>query len=163
MATEIERKFLVTGEIPSGDSSDIHQAYLSLDPERTTRVRIDDRTASLTVKGRTEGISRKEFEFEIPLEDAQELLGLSVGYPIRKTRTRVPHGDLKWEIDVFHDLNAGLVVAEIKLGSEDDDLELPEWVGEEVSHDPRFLNACLAQHPFTEWPKNPNKRMQSDL
>ena len=151
MATEIERKFLVTGEFPQGESSAIEQAYLNLDPERTTRVRIESGAASLTVKGKTNGLSREEFEFEIPLKDAQGLLKLSIGHLIRKTRTRIPLGDLVWEVDVFHDSNAGLVVAEIELESEDTFLNLPTWVGDEVSHDPRYLNACLAQNPFTCW------------
>ena len=151
MATEIERKFLVTADIPDGESSEIQQAFLSLDPERTIRIRITDNKGFLTVKGKTQGISRAEFEYEIPLQEALDMLELSIGHPIRKTRTCVIIGRHTWEVDVFHDLNAGLVVAEIELDSEDEELELPDWIGDEVSEDFRYLNACLAQHPFTEW------------
>ena len=156
MATEVERKFLVSGTFPSGESSEIHQAYLSLDPERTVRVRIADDTATLTVKGKTEGISRQEFEFEIPLDDAHDLLELSVGHPIKKTRTRIPLDGRVWEVDVFHDANAGLVVAEVELDSEHEEVALPGWLGSEVSNEPRYLNACLAQCPYSDWSTNPS-------
>jgi len=152
MSTEIERKFLVTGKVPSGESSEIHQAYLCLDPERTSRVRVDGESAFLTIKGRTEGISRREFEFEIPLEHAHGMLDLAVGFPILKTRTRVKHGNHTWEVDVFHGVNTGLIVAEVELSREDEDIVLPDWVGDEVSDDSRYLNAVLAQNPFSEWP-----------
>jgi CYTH domain-containing protein len=151
MATEIERKFRVTGEFPEGESTEIQQAYLCLDPERTIRVRIDGDIATINLKGKTRGLSRKEFEFEIPMDDAREMFDLSIGAPIRKTRTRIPIGNHVWEIDVFHDSNDGLVIAEIEMESETEQVELPEWVGEEVSHDPRYLNACLVRNPFTEW------------
>ena len=156
MGTEIERKYLITGEVPEGESSELQQAYLSLDRERTVRVRIDGVTAFLTIKGRTEGISRKEFEYEIPLEDAEALMALAVGNPVRKTRTRINHGEHIWEVDVFHDDNAGLVVAEVELTSEQDRPDLPAWVGEEVSHDPRYRNSLLAQSPYCEWPAGAN-------
>ena len=151
MATEIERKFLVTGEIPDGDDTDIVQGYLSLDPDRTVRVRIAGSRATLTIKGRTTGISRAEFEYTIPPEEAEQLLDLAIGTPIEKTRRRVPAGEHLWEIDTFHGANDGLVVAEIELGSESESFPHPEWLGEEVSADRRYLNSHLTQQPFSTW------------
>ncbi|MDQ8190571.1 CYTH domain-containing protein [Roseibacillus persicicus] len=155
MATEIERKFLVIGEVPGGRSSEMVQGYLSQDPERTIRVRIDDERAYLTIKGKAVGITRAEFEYEVPVADAREMLALAAGFPIRKTRTRVQEGDHLWEVDVFHDLNEGLVVAEVELEFEDEELVLPAWVGEEVTADVRYLNACLSRKPFREWTDDP--------
>jgi adenylate cyclase len=151
MATEIERKFLVTGELPDGQDTDIVQAYLSLDPERTVRVRIESGSATLTIKGRTEGISRLECEYPIPLADARELLGLALGEPVEKTRRRSRVGIHTWEIDRFHGANDGLVVAEIELETESDTFERPSWLGEEVSSEARYLNAKLAQAPYGSW------------
>ncbi|MGJ8695454.1 MAG: CYTH domain-containing protein [Verrucomicrobiaceae bacterium] len=151
MAIEIERKFLVKGEIPEGVSTEMVQAYLSLDPERTVRVRLEGEVAKLTIKGRSEGISRKEFEYEIPEEDARELMALAIGAPVEKTRTRIEVGKHLWEVDVFRGANAGLVLAEVELGSEDEVPVLPDWVGEEVSDDPRYFNSYLARSPFAEW------------
>ncbi|OVE77053.1 adenylate cyclase [bacterium E08(2017)] len=151
MGIEIERKFLVVGEVPDGESSEICQAYLCADIERTIRVRIDDQVATLTIKGKTEGLSRSEYEYEIPLEDARELMELALGQPVRKTRTRIPHGNHVWEVDVFHDANEGLCVAEVELAAEDEVVELPDWVGDEVSGDGRYRNSYLAKHPYSEW------------
>ena len=154
MATEIERKFLIACEphqLPEGEDSSIVQAYLNLDPERNVRVRIEDSQATLTIKGKTSGISRPEFEFPIPLAEAEGLLKLAVGSVVGKTRRRVPAGDLTWEIDFFHGANTGLVIAEIELESEMQAFESPSWLGEEVSHDPRYLNSMLAQVPFRDW------------
>lgn len=151
MAAEIERKFLVAGELPAGQETDIVQAYLCLDPERTVRVRIESGSATLTIKGQAEGITRPEFEYPIPLDDAQELLLLALGKPVEKTRRRAQAGAHSWEIDTFHGANAGLVVAEIELQSESETFEKPAWLGREVSNDPRYLNAKLAQAPYSSW------------
>ena len=151
MATEIERKFLVAGEIPDGTDTEIVQAYLSLDPERTVRIRVESGSATLTIKGRTAGISRSEHEYPIPLADAEEMLPIAIGSAIEKTRRRVPAGEFTWEIDTFHGANAGLVVAEIELSSESEEFEKPPWLGKEVSADPRYLNAHLAVTPFRDW------------
>lgn len=151
MATEIERKFLVSGTIPAGDETHMLQAYLNFDPQRTVRVRIGDDSATLTIKGKTEGISRAEFEYPIPLDDARSLLDLAVGSVIEKTRRRVLVGEHTWEVDTFAGANRGLVVAEIELSSESEQFDKPEWVGDEVSGDKRYLNSLLAQHPFTDW------------
>ncbi len=151
MATEIERKFLVSGEIPDGDDTRIVQAYLNLDPQRTVRVRIEDDAATLTIKGKTEGLSRAEFEYAIPLDNAEELLKLAEGPAIEKTRRRVPLGSHTWEIDTFHGANHGLVIAEIELRSESEEFVRPDWLGAEVSADRRYLNSQLCQQPFSRW------------
>ena len=151
MGIEIERKFLVRGAVPEGECSRIVQAYLCLDPERTVRIRIDSESAFITVKGATVGASRSEFEYAIPIEDAAELLKLCVGKPIEKVRHRVAMGPHLWEIDVFGGANAGLVVAEIELASESEMFDRPGWLGEEVTSDSRYLNACLAQNPYESW------------
>ncbi|MGY8641736.1 MAG: CYTH domain-containing protein [Verrucomicrobiales bacterium] len=152
MGTEIERKFLVCGSFPEESSTRLVQAYLSLDRERTIRIRLDGPDdAFITIKGKTEGISRSEFEYAIPPEDAEEMLKLAVGAPIEKIRHRTPIGKHTWEVDVFSGENEGLVVAEIELESEDEPFEKPDWIGEEVTSDSQYLNACLAQKPFSAW------------
>lgn len=151
MATEIERKFLVSGEIPDGDDSTIVQAYLNLDPERTVRVRIESGQATLTIKGKTRGISRAEFEYPIPEADAIELLKLAIGKAIEKTRRRIVVGKFTWEIDIFGAANLGLIVAEIELQSESDGFEKPSWLGAEVTSDLRYANSNLIKLPFTTW------------
>ena len=151
MPTEIERKFLVRGELPDGDDTQIVQGYLSLDLERIVRVRIESGRATLTIKGKPTGISRPEFEYPIPEQDAVELLKLAVGQPIEKTRRRIASGGSTWEVDIFDGANQGLVVAEIELQSESDEFERPEWLGDEVTDDPRYANCMLIQAPFGEW------------
>ncbi|MGB1031950.1 MAG: CYTH domain-containing protein [Flavobacteriales bacterium] len=153
MAIEIERKFL----LKSADwrqlvvSSDlIQQGYLSTVPEKTVRVRSRGEKAFLTIKGKNEGLSRLEFEYEIPASDAQDLLKLC-DQSISKTRHLVHQGDLVWEIDEFHDLNRGLILAEIELKSESQEFPLPCWIGEEVSNDARYYNSNLTTHPFSVW------------
>ena len=151
MATEIERKFLVAGELPEGEDSQIAQAYLSLDPERTVRVRIESGVATLTIKGKAQGISRAEFEYVIPLEEAEHILELAVGSAIEKTRRRIVVGKHTWEVDIFHGANEGLVVAEIELECEHDDFVKPDWLREEVSSDRRYFNSSLVSTPFKDW------------
>ncbi len=156
MGTEIERKFLVTGEawkVP-GPGVRFRQGYLSSDPWRVVRVRIAGDTAALTVKGRSVGSRRAEFEYGIPLEDARQLLEICEQPLIEKTRYRVPVGNLVWEIDEFHGANQGLAVAECELESEDQDVPKPDWVGQEVTSDPRYFNSNLVAYPFTTWPSH---------
>jgi adenylate cyclase len=153
MGTEIERKFLVDGDgwKAGAQGRRLRQGYLSFDPDRTVRVRIASDRAWLNVKGRTKGIRRLEFEYEIPVADAVQLLDLSLAAVIDKTRYEVRHGERTWEVDEFHGENEGLVVAELELRDEQDEFERPSWLGAEVSGDPRYYNACLARHPFREW------------
>lgn len=154
MAVEIERKFLVVGEgwRDEGEGIGFRQGYLSTAPERSVRVRIKGEAALLTVKGASDGLARLEFEYEIPVEDAVTLLEEVCEQPvIEKTRTRIERGGLVWEVDEFHGVNAGLVLAEVELQSADQAVELPDWVGQEVSGDPRYYNANLVANPYTTW------------
>ncbi|MGY6629377.1 MAG: CYTH domain-containing protein [Wenzhouxiangella sp.] len=153
MGKEIERKFLVAGDgWRSSRKRRYRQAYLSTDKHRTVRVRVVDEAAWLTIKGLTKGVTRAEFEYPIPLADAETLLAeLCLQPVIDKTRYLVEQGKHTWEVDEFHGVNDGLVVAEIELASEDEAFEKPDWLGEEVSGDPRYFNANLIAHPFSEW------------
>jgi adenylate cyclase len=152
MAFEIERKFLVLGEgWRQGSGTLLVQAYLNRDKERTVRVRVAGEQAFLTVKGASRGATRAEFEYEIPLADANGLLALSDGPVVRKCRRVVPYAGCNWEVDEFLGDNAGLVVAEIELQSEDQQFAKPDWVGREVTDDPRYYNSSLAAHPYRLW------------
>lgn len=154
MALEIERKFLLhhLPDLADESGARIVQGYLRADERASVRVRITDGQARLTVKGAQHGITRTEFEYDIPTEDARVLLDdLIVGDRIEKRRFQVPFDGRTWELDVFEGVNAGLVVAEIELDSEQDEPTLPAWVGREVSDDPRFLNASLCRRPFSRW------------
>jgi adenylate cyclase len=154
MGREIERKFLVrsldwTREATS--ACPLRQGYLAIDDGINVRVRTDGQSAWLTIKGRGEGITRPEFEYEIPVADAAALLPLCRGRLVEKTRHLVPVGALSWEIDEFTGDNAGLVIAEIELPDEGIPVPQPAWLGAEVTADPRYLNANLAVHPFAQW------------
>ncbi len=154
MAHEIERKFLVTGDAwrARGSAERFRQGYLATAGPATVRVRVAGRRGWLTVKGPTSGATRSEFEYEIPLADAEALLETLCERPqIEKLRGRVPAGRHTWEVDEFLGENAGLVVAEIELGAEDEPFERPEWLGEEVTADPRYRNSSLARRPFRSW------------
>ena len=155
MAIEIERKFLVVGDgwrDQVEDETRLVQGYLTEDARTTVRVRIRGETAWLTLKGATQGISRLEFEYPIPVADAETLLReLAVSPLIEKTRYRVRHGGHLWELDVFAGANAGLVLAELELERVDEVFERPDWLGAEVSDDPRYFNANLARHPYGAW------------
>ena len=152
MATEIERKFLVQGTQWRNEAGTrIKQGYLNRDKARTVRVRVRGDQAFLTVKGLTQGASRAEFEYEIPLADAEELLKLSDGPLIEKTRYVVIHDGSKWEVDEFHGDNSDLVVAEIELQSRDEQFSRPPWLGREVTDDDRYYNSRLASHPYRDW------------
>ncbi len=153
MAVEIERKFLVRpGFKPQGESEiEIVQGYLCADPERTVRVRIAGERAYMTIKGKIVGISRPEFEYEIPVNDARELMKLSVWPVIDKIRHIIYKFGKKWEVDVFSGANDGLIIAEVELTHADEMVQLPAWVAKEVSGDPRFHNSCIAQNPYCNW------------
>lgn len=154
MAVEIERKFLVTGTQWKKNAAGLlyRQGYLSFDKERTVRVRIAGKKGFLTIKGISEGISRLEFEYEIPLADANSLLAELCHQPlIEKKRYTVEHKGFTWEIDEFFGENKGLTVAELELASENQSFEKPVWIGDEVSDDHRYFNASLARHPFSQW------------
>ena len=152
MATEIERKFLVQGtQWRNEGGTRIKQGYLNRDKARTVRVRVRGDQAFLTVKGLTRGASRAEFEYEIPLADAEELLKLSDGPLIEKTRYVVVHDGSKWEVDEFEGDNSDLVVAEIELQSKDQQFSRPAWLGREVTDDDRYYNSSLASYPYRDW------------
>ena len=155
MALEIERKFRVHGDgwkRHAVRARRLRQAYLTKNDRLSTRVRIDDDTvATLTIKTTRSGIERHEYEFAIPIADARELMEHREGAIISKVRHIVRNGGLNWEIDVFDGENSGLVIAEIELDRADRVIELPTWIGEEVTDDRRFYNADLAKHPYSSW------------
>ena len=155
MALEIERKFLVKGDFlnQAKESLDIIQGYLSLDKARTVRIRIQNKQAFLTIKGKSNasGLSRYEWEKEIDKKEAKKLLELAIGSLIEKTRYRIPIGNHIFEVDVFFGENEGLVLAEVELKSEAEAFEKPEWLGKEVSGDPHYYNANLVLNPFNKW------------
>ena len=150
---EIERKFLINSKFwkPIGKGVKLEQGYISNDPERIVRVRIADDQAFLTIKGKTKGIVRTELEYEIPIVEAEVLMKMSLNTPIRKKRFKEKFGGLTWEIDVFEEDNQGLILAEVELNSVNQRVELPDWIGIEVSHDYRYFNSWLSQNPFTKW------------
>lgn len=154
MAQEIERKFLVRGTAWRDLASGVlyRQGYLSTSEDRSVRVRVAGEKAHLTIKGRSRGAIRTEFEYEVPWADAQLMLDELCERPlIEKTRYRVTIGGLVWEIDEFAGDNAGLVVAEVELADEDQAFAKPDWVGEEVTHDPRYFNTNLVANPYSSW------------
>lgn len=154
MGIEIERKFLLRNDDwrPSRASKHYRQAYLTPGPPVAVRVRLQDDTAHLNIKASTTDIRREEFEYAIPLAEAEEILErLCIGFAIEKTRHFVDHEGFTWEIDVFEGENAGLIVAEVEFAEENQNIPLPPWVGEEVSSDPKYLNASLALHPYSHW------------
>ncbi|MDR6966715.1 CYTH domain-containing protein [Flavobacterium arsenatis] len=153
---EIERKFLVTSDAfksQSFNKKQISQGYLNSNPERTVRIRISDDKGFLTIKGKGNetGLSRFEWEKEIPIEEARALLALSEKGAIDKTRFEVKAGHHIYEVDEFFGENQGLIIAEIELSSETETFEKPEWLGEEVTNDERFYNAYLSRNPFVFW------------
>jgi adenylate cyclase len=154
MGEEIERKFLVSGEAwrETAEGTRYRQGFLSTEPERTVRVRVAGTRGSITVKGKSLGARRAEFEYEIPVADAERMLDTLCKRPlIEKVRYVLGVGAHTWEIDVFEGDNAGLVVAEIELRREDEAFERPEWVGEEVTDDPRYFNSNLVANPYRAW------------
>jgi adenylate cyclase len=154
MAKEIERKFLVVGDVWRRLAQGVRyrQGYLSSAKERTVRIRTVGDRAFLTVKGPTVGVTRLEFEYPVPYEDGVAMLENLAEQPvIEKLRYKIPADGFVWEIDEFLGANKGLITAEIELRSEDQPFPKPEWIGEEVSGDPRYYNAMLVAHPYTTW------------
>lgn len=157
MAKEIERKFLVddTSFLPMAiGKHEICQGYLSRKP--TVRVRTLDTRAFITVKSRNLGATRSEWEYEVPLSDAREMMHLCTEDLIEKTRYLVPYGGRTWEVDVFHGGLEGLIVAEVELPEENADVELPPFAGREVTGNPAFYNSVLSEKKQTATPDNPS-------
>ena len=157
MANEIERKFLINA-LPEGMSgTTMRQGYLQPEKERAVRVRTVEKDGSkkgvLTIKGMgsASGMSRYEFETEIPVSDADHLLSLCDQPLIEKTRYKYDHGGLVWEVDEFHGVNDGLVVAEVELESEEQAFDKPEFIGEEVTGQTKYYNMMLLKNPYTTW------------
>lgn len=156
MSTETERKYLVDPELlpPLENGEHIIQAYLQIKKKLTVRVRITSRSAYITVKGAVKGISRPEFEYPVPIEDAFFMAyELSPFEPIRKIRRKIFYKGNNWQLDEFLEQNAGLWIAEIELTSPYDTFELPPWIVREVSKESRYYNSLLARHPYSRWEK----------
>jgi adenylate cyclase len=154
MAKEIERKFLVKGDAwrALAKGTTYRQGYLNSAKERTVRVRTAEDKAFLTIKGLTLGATRAEYEYAIPFDEGKAMLDALAEKPlIEKKRYKIPAGDLTWEIDEFLGENAGLIVAEVELTSEDQAFDRPAWLGDEVTGDTRYYNANLIKKPFTRW------------
>ncbi len=157
MAKEIERKFLVKKMdwAGMGEGTRMRQGYLPTLGRTVARVRVAGADAFLTIKGETKGAVRKEFEYPIPVSDADEMLDELCQRPfIEKTRYRIGHLGLTWEVDVFEGENKGLTVAEVELEDENQAIDPPPWIATEVTHDPRYFNSNLASHPFSKWEKS---------
>ncbi len=157
MGIEIERKFLVRNDtwrkLARGPGVPIRQGYLTIAQRATVRVRRIGDEARVTIKGKVTGLRRSEFEYPVPVADADQMLDQLCRKPIiDKVRYRIPTGSLVWEVDDFFGENAGLVVAEIELKSEADKFETPAWLGREVTGLKRFYNSSLTQHPYSTWP-----------
>lgn len=153
---EIERKFLVKSEafkIEASASTSISQGFLNADKARTVRVRLTDDKAFLTIKGETSssGMSRLEWETEIPVEDAKTLLTLCEPGVIEKRRYYIQHGEHTFEVDEFYGENQGLIIAEVELQTEQDVIQRPDWLGSEVTGEVKYYNAMLSKHPFSKW------------
>jgi adenylate cyclase len=155
MPTEIERKFLVRSENWKDQSDSgirYQQGYLCENGPGSVRIRIEGEKANINIKSATLDMVRMEYEYEIPLQDAEEMLEQMCIKPlIEKTRYHLQYGVHTWEIDVFEGDNQGLVVAEIELEAKDETFELPPWIGEEVTQDKRYYNVCLVKHPYKVW------------
>lgn len=155
MGKEIERKFLVNDKInkilTKVNSLYCCQTYLVSDTEKVVRIRILGKKGYLTIKSKVTGISRHEFEYEIPLDEAKKMIDLFGEQVIEKTRYIVPIKNHTWEIDVFEGLNKGLIIAEIELNAEEEEFDLPNWVLKEVSGDIKYYNNNLQQNPFMSW------------
>ncbi len=160
MGIEIERKFLVHGEpwkVFSVVGTQFTQGYLSIERERTVRVRLCGERAYVTIKSPLHGLARNEYEYEIPHDEAKLILDTMVKKPlIEKVRYHIPHDGMVWDVDVFFGENAGLVLAEIELSSEQQTFVKPDWVGQEVTHDARYLNSALVSCPYSTWQMKEN-------
>jgi len=156
MGKEIERKFLVLSDKfrDNFEGTLYKQGYISSDPQHIVRVRITAKEAYITLKGELKGVTRAEYEYPIPVNDANEILDILCEKPlIEKTRYKVDYKGFLWEIDVFHGDNEGLVIAEIELANEEVDFHKPEWLGVEVTQDMRYYNSNLIKNPYNNWNK----------
>jgi adenylate cyclase len=155
MGVEIERKFLVDHEkwskLAKPAGTHYRQGYLLNTNDKAIRVRTTDKQGFITFKGAATGISRKEFEYKIPIDEGTELLDIFAESEIEKTRFRIHFKGKLWEVDEFLGENEGLIMAEIELQSETEDFKLPDWITEEVSDDERYYNSYLSTHPFKSW------------
>ena len=154
MGREIERKFLVKGDLcyRNMHGSLYRQGYLCLSKNRTVRIRTVDQRGLIGIKGITKGISRDEYEYEIPFRDADKILYTLCERPlIEKRRYEIEYDGMIWQVDVFLGENKGLVLAEVELENESQQISLPDWIGKEVSEDPRYFNVNLVKNPFTTW------------
>lgn len=155
MAKEIERKFLLDlaqwQQVPKPAGEHFRQGYLVTDPQKTIRVRLTNTTGYLTIKGISTGATRLEYEYEIPLSEAKELLDNFAVSELSKIRYKITHENKLWEVDEFLGTNTGLFVAEIELQSEDETFALPAWVTKEVTGEEKYYNSNLTTHPFTKW------------
>lgn len=156
MAKEIERRFHLKNDGWRGlvEGEWLKQGYLSVERERTVRVRIKGDQAWLTLKSNISNVSRHEFEYPIPLRDAETILAAMCPMLVEKKRHRIAIGPHVWEVDEFSGQNQGLVLAEIELSDEAESYQRPDWLGEEVTEDPRYTNAYLSEHPWPTWPAN---------
>ncbi|MFO7953653.1 CYTH domain-containing protein [Thioalkalivibrio sp.] len=155
MGREIERKFLLASDAWRARvvrSQYMRQGYLCGNDRASIRVRVDEEGASLNIKSATLGVERDEYQYDIPLDEAHRLLDTLAGPQVEKTRHWVDVDGWEYEIDVFEGANAGLIVAELELPRSDAKFPRPDWLGEEVSHDPRYYNTELARNPYREWP-----------
>jgi len=149
---EIERKFLVNGNSwRNGQGIRICQGYLNRDKERTVRVRLSGDKGFLTIKGMNIGATRAEYEYEIPVSHAEELLKICDGPVLEKNRYAHDYNGLIWEVDEFLGENEGLIVAEVELKRENQSFDRPDWIGQEVTTDPRYFNSNLCSHPYRKW------------
>ena len=156
MSVEIERKFLVKGNEwrQLAQAVNYKQGYISTEKEHTVRVRTIESQAYLTIKGKSVGATRLEFEYEIPLNDANELLNNLCHKPfIDKNRYKIQYKDLTWEVDEFFGENEGLILAEVELHDENQKIEIPDWIGIEVTGEPKYYNANLISNPYCNWKK----------
>jgi adenylate cyclase len=153
MGVEIERKFLLAGDgwRALGQPVLLRQGYLSSDPARVVRVRVEGDQAYMTIKGKSVGATRGEWEYPIPLADANELLALCEQPIVEKFRRKIEFAGKVWEVDEFLGANQGLVVAEIELVSEDQPFDKPDWIGDDVTHDARYFNSSLVRNPYSTW------------
>lgn len=160
MGIEIERKFLVKDDRWRSLATGILycQGYISSEKGRTVRVRIIGNQGYLTIKGAGTSLVRSEFEYVIPVEDAEEMLQTLCDRPlIEKKRHKISFGNLIWEVDEFLGDNQGLIIAEVELSDPNQIIELPDWISEEVSHDPRYYNSNLVKNPYRKWEETKNE------
>lgn len=157
MIIEIEHKYSVHRQIwetiQPERSVKVNQAYLHSDISKTIRVRVMGNRGYITIKGKTNSASRPEYEYEIPVEEARELIANFAYNVIEKTRHYVTYAGNVWEVDEFYGANEGMLIAEIELKSEDQHYEIPEWIHENITSDRRYSNAYLAEHPYKTWVK----------